>query len=72
MCGWWQFWLKICRIYCIIHFGQLVDQLNFVKLCQLCHLFAMMSVPVADGSLPIVVMAPGVIQEACLIDWSAF
>ena len=49
-----------------------IRQLNFVKLCQLCHLFAMMSVPVADGSLPIVVMAPGVIQEACLIDWSAF
>lgn len=40
--------------------------------CQLCHLVAMMSVPVADGSLPIMVLAPGIIPEACLIDWSAF
>ena len=72
MCGWWQCWLKICRIYCIIHLGQLVDQLNFVISCQLCHLFAMMSVPVADGSLPIMVLAPSIIQEAGLIDWSVF
>ena len=49
-----------------------IRQLNFVKLCQLCHLFAMMSVPVADGSLPIVVLPFGIIHEACLIDWSAF
>lgn len=72
MYGWWHFWLKICRICCIIQFCQLVDQLNFVINCQLCHLCAKMSTPVADGSLPIMVLAPGIIHEACLIDWSVF
>lgn len=52
-------------------FWSIGGSVNFVISCQLCHLLAM-SVPVADGSLPMMVLAPSIIQEAGFIDWSVF
>lgn len=58
---------------CVHHFGQFSGSVEFCHFRQLCHLFAMtMSVAAADGSIPIMVLAPGIIHEACFIDWSAF